>query len=60
MKYAMNFVEERFECLKMDGQPVEVITYPVYNTLKLLIDSLVEFDPAFDINIISKSHTSKM
>ena len=44
----------------MDGRPVEVIPYPVDNTLKVLTDGIVEFDPVFDPNIISKSQISKI
>ena len=60
MKYPMNLVEERFKRLNMDGRPVEVIPYPGDNTLKLLTDVLVYFDPVFDPNIRSKSQISKM
>ena len=60
MKYPTNLVEERFNRLNMDGIPVEVIPYPGENTLKLLTDTLVEFDPAFDPNIRSKYQISKM
>ena len=38
MKYQMNLVEERFKCLELNGLPVEVITYPGEDTLKVLID----------------------
>ena len=60
MKYPLNFVEERFKRLKLDGRPVGVIPYPVDDTFKVLTDALVEFDPAFDPNIRSKSQISKM
>ena len=31
--------------MNLYGRPVEVIPYPGDNTFKVLIDSLVEFDP---------------
>ena len=45
MKDPMNFVEERFKHLNMYGRPVEVIPYPGDNTLKVLTDAFVEFEP---------------
>ena len=33
MKYPMNFIEDWFKRLKLDGQPVEVIPYHIDNTL---------------------------
>ena len=60
IKYTMNFVEERFESLKLYGKAVEVITYHGDNNLKVLSDILVEFDPVFDSNIRSKSQIIKM
>ena len=60
MKYPMNLVEERFKHLNMDGRPVEVIPYPGHNTLKVLTDALIDFDPAFDPNIRSKFQIRKM
>ena len=60
MKYPMNLVKERFKYLNLDGRPVEVISYPVDNTLEVLTDALVEFDPAFDPNIRFKFQISKM
>ena len=56
----MNFFDERFKHLKLDGQPVEFIPYPEYNTLKLLTDALVDFDLYFDPNIRIKSQIIKM
>ena len=60
MKYPMNLVEESFKRMNMDDRPVEVIPYPGDNTLKVFTDSLVEFDPAFDPNIRSKSQIRKI
>ena len=60
MKYPMNFFEERFKRLNMDGRPVKFIPYPGYDTLKILTDALVDFDPDFDPNIRSKSRIRKM
>ena len=60
MKYPMNLVEERFKRLNMDGRLVEFILYPGDNTLKVLTDTLIEFDPAFDPHIRSKSQIRKM
>ena len=60
MKYPTNLVEDRFNRLNIYDRPVEVIPYPGDNTLKLLTDTLVEFDPAFDPNIISKYQIRKM
>ena len=60
MKYPMNLVEDRFKYLNMDGRPVEVIPYPVENTLKVLTHAIVDFDPVFDTNIKSKSQMSNM
>ena len=60
MKYPTNLVEDRFNRLNIYGRPVEVIPYHGDNTLKLLTDTLVEFDPAFDPNIRSKYQIRKM
>ena len=60
MKYPMNLVEERFEYLNLYGRPVEVIPYPVENTLKVLTHAIVDFDPVFDTNIKSKSQINKI
>ena len=59
-KYPMNLVEYRLKRLKLDGQPVEVIPYPGDDTLKLLNEVIVEFDPDFDPNIRSKSQIRKI
>ena len=60
IKYPMNLIEERFKRLKLDGRPVEVNSYPGDDTLKVLTETLVDFDPDFDPNIRSKSQISKM
>ena len=60
MDYPMDLVKTRFASLNLDGQPVEVIPYPRDNSLKLLTDALLDFEPDFDPNIKSKSHMSKM
>ena len=60
MKYPMNLFDDRFKRLNIDSRPVEVIPYPGDNTLKVLTDAFVEFDPAFDPNIRRKSQIIKM
>ena len=51
MDYPMDLVKTRFESLNLDGQPVEVIPYPRDDSLKVLIDILLDFDPDFYSNI---------
>ena len=60
MKYPMNLVEESFKRLNLYGRPVGFIPYPGSDTLKVLTDAIVKFDPDFDTNIRSKSQISKM
>ena len=60
MEYPMVLVKMRLASLKLDGQPVEVIPYPRYDSLKVLTGSLLDFDTDFDPNIKRKSQMSKM
>ena len=60
MDYPMDLVKTRFASLNLDGRPVEVIPYPRDDTLKVLTDALLDFDPNFDTNIKSKSQMSKI
>ena len=60
MEYPMDLVNMRLASLKLDGQPVEVIPYPRYDSLKVLTGSLLDFDTDFDPNIKRKSQMSKM
>ena len=60
MDYPMYLVKTRFASLKLDGRLVEVITYPRDNSLKLLTDALLDFDPDFDPSIKSKYQMSKI
>ena len=60
MDHTMDLVKMRFASVKMDGRPVEVIPYLIDNSLKLLTDTLLDFDPDFYPNIKSKSQMSKM
>ena len=58
--YPMYLVKTRFASLKLDVRPVEIIPYPRDNSLKVLTDKILDFDPDFDSNIKSKSQMSKM
>ena len=60
MEYPIDLVKTRFASLKLDGRPVEVIPYPRDNSLKVLTDTLLDFDPDFEANIKIKSQMSKM
>ena len=60
MDYPMDLVKTRFASLKLDGRPVEVIPYPRDDSLKVLTDAVLDFDPDFDPNIKSKYQMSKM
>ena len=60
MENLMDLVKIRISSLKLDGQPVEVIPYPRDNILKVLTNTLLDFEPDFDPNIKSKSQMSKM
>ena len=51
MEYPMDLVKTRFASMNLDGQPVEVIPYPRDDSLKVLIDILLDFDPDFYSNI---------
>ena len=55
MDYTMYLVKTRFAYLKLDGRPVEIIPYSRDNSLKVLTDKILDFDPDFDPNIKSKS-----
>ena len=60
MKYPINLVSRGLKRLNLDGQPIEVIPCTVDNNLRVLTDALLDFEPGFDLNIISKSQISKM
>ena len=60
MENLMDLVKIRISSLKLDGQPVEVIPYPRDDILKVLTNTILDFDPDFDPNIKRKSHMSKM
>ena len=60
MEYPMDLFNTNFASLKLDGRQVEVITYPRDDSLKVLTNTLLDFDPDFDPNIKSKSQMSNM
>ena len=56
----MYLVEGRIKKLNLYGRLVGLIPYPRGDALKLFTHALVEFYPAFDPNLRSKSQMKKM
>ena len=60
MDYLMDLVKTRFASLNLEGQTVEVIPYPRDDSLKVLTDALLDFEPDLDPNIKSKYQMRKI